>query len=93
MNRIYSLYDNVAGQVAGRLFTAPADAAAIRSFVDALRMEDSIPGQHPQDFDLLFLGTIDEQGVIDFDSSCPKVVLTGASWLASISEGPKNAEA
>lgn len=81
--KIYSLYDGVAGMLDGQLMLVNRDGPAIRAFFDALGRADTLPGQHPGDYSLVCLGTIEDNGVIVPESSGPCVVATGVSWVES----------
>lgn len=81
---IYAIYDRVSNTI-GNLMMAPALAAAIRTFTDIASKPDNLVGQHPEDFDLIQVGTLtiadaDEQllerGVM-IESFLPEVVLAG----------------
>lgn len=82
MRSIYCLYDRIALTFIGVLMTERADAPAIRIFHDVLSAKESAPGQHPNDYDLLCLGTISDDAVVT-PLSVPRVVATGGAWLAA----------
>lgn len=88
MKKIYAIYDNVAKQQTGPLFTQSADAAAIRLFSDGLADKTTTLGQHPQDYDLVYLGYLDEEDnnqgcrLNIVASLCDEVILRGSQWLA-----------
>ncbi|WNK13787.1 MAG: nonstructural protein [Microvirus sp.] len=76
--RLYMVYDLVANTVLGGIMLENADAPAMRAFNDALGNKESLLGQHPKDFNLLYLGEIAEDGTIH---DCgPDIIATGASW-------------
>lgn len=78
---LYQVMDNKAANVMGPVMNTPADAVAIRHFTDALRDNKSMLGQHPEDFDLLCLGSQEETtGEITPYIGGPRVVLTGKAW-------------
>lgn len=87
MKRIYAIYDLVSLMITSTvLHTEAHDAPAVRGFHDALNSPQSALGQHPSDFNLLCLGTINELGIITPEKGadgqpCPRVVATGAAWL------------
>lgn len=69
--RMYALFDRKAGGYSQPQL-AQNDAVMIRSLKDGLP-EGSMPRQHPEDFDVYFLGAMDmETGVIA--SSRPELV-------------------
>lgn len=55
-DRLYAIYDVVAGHFAGPVFCCPNNAAAARSFGDIVRSPGSQVNQYPSDFVLLDLG-------------------------------------
>lgn len=80
--RLYTLYDLVSESVIGGIIQEVNDMAAARTFYDALKASDSPLAQHPQDYNLLYVGTLHEDGVIMDAESAPRpVVATGASWV------------
>lgn len=60
----YMVYDSVAGAMSGPIMVYPSDAVAIRDFSDAVRGNGSLLAQHPDDFSLVRVGTIDAVGAI-----------------------------
>jgi len=60
MLNLYSVYDEKA-QHFGYMFFRKTHAEAIRYFSDGARDKQTILGQHPEDFVLYHLGTVDEQ--------------------------------
>lgn len=80
--KVYALRDIVADALLPNLMLFAHDAPAIRTFGDILQNKRSDIGQHPADFDLVSLGTFDEQsGIGGFVA--PHLVLTGKQWLAA----------
>lgn len=81
MKRIYVVWDTVALAVVSSLLAYAADAAAVRSFGDALSDPQSPYSKHPADFELRLLATIveSEEGPVLTPQSA--VVITGAQWL------------
>lgn len=78
MERLYSIYDRVAGAVEGPVVALRHDGPAIRMFHDLLAAPQTSPGQHPGDYELLFVGTREPSG--ELTPVIPVVVATGASW-------------
>jgi len=76
--RLYMVYDLVASTVLGGIMLETADAPAMRAFNDALGNKESLLGQHPRDFNLLYLGDIDDAGQLH--PIAPEIIATGASW-------------
>lgn len=70
-------------QSIGPVMAYPASASAVRSFTDLALDPATMVHKHPEDYDLMQVGFIDEgSGVIE---PCvpPVVILTGAAWAAS----------
>lgn len=78
--QIFAVYDNVAEAILGGLHLFPHKAPAIRMYSDIATMQDSQVARHPNDFDLLLLGVIDEDGTI---IATKEIILTGATWAAA----------
>lgn len=97
MKRIYSVRDLKAAAY-GPLMSFAADAVAVRSFVDLLQAEGTMPQRHPEDFELVELGAFyDEDAERDAMKDRPelvvigirpRVIMTGSSWLAMQATGP-----
>lgn len=80
IGNVYAVIDTVADMIFGPLLLQKHDAAAIRLFSDIAAMKDGIIGQHPQDFELIKLGSIED----DFQITPEKrVVITGKQWQAT----------
>lgn len=78
---IYAILDVKADMLVGGLHLHKAEAAAIRMFSDIAGTPDTTVGRHPDDYELLFLGSIGEDNQIT--PLCPPVpVLTGSQWAA-----------
>lgn len=58
MSNLFSVKDHKIGFTT--VFVAPNNAAAIRMFGDTVRDKSSILGQHPEDYALYGLGTMDD---------------------------------
>lgn len=83
MRLMYSVYDTKAEGLVGGIIMERLDAPAIRAFHDALDAKsNSILSQHPEDFTLLCLGSIEDNGKIFLNHDGPTVVATGAQWAA-----------
>jgi len=66
--------------VIGPIITAHHPAAAVRHFTDLLGDKSTVLASHPEDYQLLRLGTQDEAtGLID-NLLDPEPVLTGRQW-------------
>lgn len=79
---IYAVKDLVSESIVGSLIMELRDGPAIRAFHDALEpSSNSVLAKHPEDFNLLELGDIDDTGIIA-GRDIPRVVATGAAWKA-----------
>lgn len=76
---VYAIRDKVAESVGQQVWLFKADAAAIRFFHDVLSDSKSYPANHPDDYELLALGVVDDSGQITTDG-CPSVIFTGTQW-------------
>lgn len=81
MNYLYAVRDVQADDIGGQVIVAKADAVAVRTFVDALSSQDprSMMAKYPDDYELLELGAIQDDGRIEALES-PRSVLTGTQW-------------
>lgn len=80
---LYMVYDTVSQSLIGGIIIETCDGPAIRAFHDALRAKDSLLAQHPEDYNLLNLGTLDPAGYIRLGETHPAIVATGAAWKES----------
>lgn len=79
---LYQLYDLTAHQASGPILIYASDAPAIRDFHQLLAAGDgTLPGAHPQDFQLRWLGSQDEvTGIIDIANNPTVTIATGQAW-------------
>lgn len=82
MKRIYAIRDKVA-EAFGPLMTFPHDAPAIRAFSDVASDPQTQVGRHPDDFELMELGILDDQAAEIVSQAPARVVITGSSWRAA----------
>lgn len=80
MQRLYMLYDLAAKSTYASIIADRADESAIRSFSTLLERKDTLPGMHPKDFQLLYIGNIDDN-TGELEPAKPTAVYTGAEWL------------
>lgn len=80
---LYQLYDRLAGHVAGPVIPEVRDAAAIRAFHEVLSSNQTLPGQYPNDFELLCVGEQDDATAVIVAYSEPRIVVTGRDWVES----------
>lgn len=65
MHNLYTVIDNKADMLIGGVLVRHNHQAAVRSFMDLANDRETLVGQHTDDFDLYFVGTInDETGKI-----------------------------
>lgn len=80
--KIFAVYDLKSMTILGAvLMMHKHDAPAIRDFNDALSDDRGIFSKHPEDYNLLCLGDIDDEGSII--PAGPRVVLTGEAWASA----------
>lgn len=84
--RIYAIRDRIALDLAGYypLVVMRTDAQAVRYFGDSLAETKSSLGAHPGDYELIYLGEIDDDGTIRAQS--PELVITGSTLIAATQE-------
>lgn len=82
MMSVYGIRDKVAESIGQQVWLFKADAAAIRFFHDVLSDAKSYPANHPDDYELVVLGVLADDGVITSDG-CPAVIFTGTQWKAA----------
>jgi len=74
---LYAIRDKVAESIGQQVWLFKADAAAIRFFHDVLSDGKSYPANHPDDYELVSLGMLDDEG--NFMGS-PTVIFSGTQW-------------
>lgn len=84
MQKLYAVHDIISKALEGPIMTFRADAAAIRMFSDLLGDNKTQLAQHPADYELLYLGYVNDDGEKPFIIGSPGAdsILTGAQWLA-----------
>lgn len=78
---IYAIFDTVGGLYVGGLQLHKHPAAASRVFDDLARDQQTIVGKHPEDFQLVHLGNLEENNAVA-GFPIPFVILTGKQWAA-----------
>lgn len=88
MKYIYAIRDRVANDLAGYfpLVCMRTDAQAVRYFGDSIASEKSAMAAHPQDYELVKLGTITDDGRIN--SHDPEIIITGTALVSMIEGKP-----
>jgi len=79
---MYQMYDTTAGAVAGPVILEKRDGPAIRMFHTVLANPQTLPGQYPEQFNLLLIGKQDEETAAIVPQT-PAIIATGRSWLES----------
>ena len=79
MMSVYGIRDKVAESIGQQVWLFKADAAAIRFFHDVLSDSKSYPANHPDDYELVVLGVLSDDGVISTEG-CPAVIFSGTQW-------------
>jgi len=74
---LYAIRDKVAESIGQQVWLFKADAAAIRFFHDVLSDSKSYPANHPDDYELLSLGILEDDGTF---MGVPTVIFTGTQW-------------
>jgi len=77
MMNVYAIRDKVAESIGQQVWLFKADAAAIRFFHDVMSDPKSYPAQHPDDFALVSLGILDDEGNF---MGTPQVIFSGTQW-------------
>lgn len=88
MRWLYVVKDVKAQDVGDQVMVCKADAVAVRAFTDALLNPSNFMHKYPEDYELLEVGSLADDGRIEAPDS-PRVVLTGSQWKlsqASLSE-------
>lgn len=80
---IYGVYDLVSGDLVGPLWLFPSDRPAERMLSDLVRAPDSMVSQHPDDFCLVKVGSIDLETLQVID------VYSGSDAVRLASHGDK----
>lgn len=75
---IYIVYDEVADQFIGGVRLHASDAAAVREFTDAAKMDGSHVKQHLADYQLIALGSITEDNHV---APNKRIVITGRQLM------------
>jgi hypothetical protein len=74
---VYAIRDKVAESIGQQVWLFKADAAAIRFFHDVLSDSKSYPANHPDDYELMSLGILEDDGTF---MGAPMVIFTGTQW-------------
>lgn len=74
---------SIIGNDPGGLMLHKHPASAIRMFTDALSDPQTILHKHPDDFDLVHLGYLEEDNTITVQPGPDNIVLSGKQWRIS----------
>lgn len=87
MKKIYAIRDRVAQEIVSLqiycLFIFKTDEQAIRYFADCIMDDKSILNKHPNDYELITVGTITDEGNIG-NQSGTQVVITGSQITSTL---------
>lgn len=85
MKNIYAIRDRVAQEIVGlrmyALMCFRTNEEAARYFSDAINDESSMLNKHPQDYELIHVGLVNDEGTIT-PLSAPQLIITGDTLLA-----------
>lgn len=77
---LYQLYDLEAQTTVGPITPFTRHAAAVRAFGEVFADKNTAPGKYPEQYHVLFLGSIDCE-TAEVTAQTPTPVLTGTDWL------------
>lgn len=78
--KLYSVFDLVAKMCIGPIIAVQHEAAAVRTFTDALKDERTSLSQHPDDYELLYIAERDDDTGTVTGIGSPHTVMTGKQW-------------
>lgn len=85
MRKLYIIYDRIANEPVGmRMYTVMSfrtNEEATRYFADAILDQSSILAKHPADYELQFVGLMNELGYITAEKD-PRLIITGDALLS-----------
>lgn len=79
---LYTFIDLKAEGRTGGIVACQTDGPIIRAFHDSLKAPDSPWAAHPEDYNLVCIGEIQEDGKVD-GWAFVRTVATGQAWLAA----------
>lgn len=87
MRTVYAIRDRIANDLVGYypLATFRTDQQAIRYFADSIAMEKSALGQHPNDYELLAIGTVQDEGELQ-GFGTPRIIITGSAIVTMMTD-------
>lgn len=88
LSRLYVIRDIIAQDLFGGIIRVNNDEVARRNFHDALTTEQGPFKGHEADYELIYLGAIDNTGAIaPFEP--PLTIARGADWIAANNQKPE----
>lgn len=81
MQKLYIIWDRVAEAFIGGIILQRSDAPVVRMFNELLADPQTQLAKHPADYDLRFVGTIDDDGSVI--GAGHVVISTGQAWVTS----------
>lgn len=86
MKTIYAIRDRIANDLVGRdmymLMVFRTTQQAVRYFADAINDETSMLHKHPADYELVALGTLQDDQIIHSDTT-QDIIITGDALVAA----------
>lgn len=90
--KLYQIRDRISEETLGPVMPTPSNLAAIRSFTDIIKAPNTQLHEHPDDFELLFLGEQDTHTGEIFAVE-PQVIMNGAAVIAQLEHNARVAAA
>lgn len=87
---IYAIRDLVANSLLGGLHLFRHPAPAVRFFGDIAADQQTMIARHPQDYDLIRIGALDEDTFVVTPLPIPEVIITGAAYVAAQQAAKEN---
>lgn len=78
---LYQVYDLCAEAHIGPIILERAHGPALRTFTTVLQDKNTMIGQYPQHYDLIWLGDIEDTTGVITPLTHPQIMLAGAQWL------------
>lgn len=88
--QLYQLYDRKAQLTAGPIMAAHRAAPIVRAFHELLGDKTSEPGKYPEDFDILHIGSQDEETGKITPIEKPEAIAMGSQWAAAVNRDNQN---
>lgn len=86
LSRLYVVRDTIAQDIFGSIIRVKNDEVARRHFHDALADDRGPFKGHEADYELIYLGTMDNNGNIDPDNL---LIARGGDWIAANNQKPE----